>query len=170
MFRKINTFCLLFSIIFVFSNVAVFGQDTSDWNKVILQVNNEIAVKTTNNKTVYGKLNSANANEIVINLALKKSLSNQTVTIQKSDVKKVWTTKLNLRKGLSSSTTTAIGAGVGAGIGIGIGFGALASSGGSDESYAILALSTAVGAGAGALIGYFASKSGHKKLNLIYKG
>jgi hypothetical protein len=169
MLKNATATTLLLLLLFGISFQTAFARDNKDWNNIIARVNSEVAVKMTDGKFLFGKLNSANDSEITVQLADKKTLTTQTLTIPKSEVKKAWTAKLIFGKKLGTSAATAIGAGAGAGVGYGAGWGLLAATGGSDAGYEILAITTAVGAGLGAAIGYFAGRGGHKKLDVIYQ-
>ena len=167
MLKKIILGVLFVATVFGSFQVA-FAKSPTDWKSVVSSTNNEIAVKTTSGKTIFGKLTSANDNHIIVQIADKKELTNQSTTFQRSEVKKVWFA--NLRFGKNPAIATAIGAGVGAGIGLGVGFGLLAATGGSDSTSQILAGFTAVGAGVGAGLGFLVGKvSGHQKKGLIYE-
>lgn len=154
---------------FGFMSQLTFAKTKGDWNNVTSQLNQIIAVKTTNGTMVFGKLTSANETEITLQTADKKTLTNQSSTFQRQDIKKIWTARLASGKGLNKSVSTAIGAGVGAGAGVGIGIGLLSATGGSDSAAPIIFGIVAVGAGLGALAGYFSGKKGHKKTGLIYE-
>ncbi len=169
MLKKFISVILLVVTLLGINFQTAFAKSKGDWSQVISSANNEIAVKTTNGETVFGKLNSANDTEIIIQIADKKELTNQTRTFQKSEIKKVWLAELKSRGGLGKGAATGIGAAAGAGIGTGVGAILLNTTGGSDKYVEILAVFTVVGAGAGAVAGFFAGKGGHKKKDLIYE-
>ncbi len=146
-----------------------FAKSKGDWSQVVASANNEIAVKTTNGETVFGKLTSANETEIIVQIADKKELTTQTRTFQKSEIKKVWIAELKSRGGLGKGAATGIGAAAGAGVGAGVGAILLGSTGGSDYYGLIIFTTSVIGAGAGAVAGFFAGKGGHKKKELIYE-
>ena len=168
MLKKLSLIFIFFVTIFGTNFQIAFAQSQqNDWNKVINFANNEIAVKTSNGKTIFGKLTSATASEIIVQTASKKELTNQSLTIQKSEVKKIWAA--NLRYGKNPGVTTAIGAGIGAGIGIALGAVLLAATGGSDETNQVLATGAVIGAGAGAGLGFLAGGRGHQKKDVLYE-
>ncbi len=149
-----------------------FAKSKGNWSEVVASANNEIAVKTTNDETIFGKLTSANDTEIVVQMADKKELTTQTRTFQKSEIKKVWIAELKSRGGLGKGAATGIGAAAGAGVGAGIGVVILSTNGnGLNDEYAVpvILFTSAIGAGAGAVAGFFAGKGGHKKKELIYE-
>ena len=159
------TLFLIISILLINSGF-VFAQSNDDWNKIAGLSNKDIAVETTTKKTLFGKLTSAGADEIVIQIADKRAFTGQSQTLQKSEIKKIWFA--DLRFGKNSGVTAAIGAGIGAGIGIGLGLILLGATNGSDNAGGILAAGAAIGGGAGAALGALAGKK-HKKKELIYK-
>lgn len=165
--KNITGLLVIFLSLSLFAPFA-YGQ-SSDWNAVIALKDKEIAVKTANGKTIFGNLTAVDADSVTVQVAAKKTLTGQSVTFQKSEVKKVWTAKLKLGKGLSSGASTAIGAGAGAGAGLGIGMILLGATGGSDSGGAIVGGLIAIGAGAGAALGYFAGRGGHQKVGLVYQ-
>jgi hypothetical protein len=170
MLKKLISATLLVVALLGINFQTVFAKSTGDWSQVISSANNEIAVKTVNGQTVFGKLTSANDTEIVVQIADKKELTNQTQTFQRSEVKKVWLAELKLGGGLGRGASTGIGAAVGGGVGAGIGVALLGKNGLNDEFASLVILTTTVvGAGAGAVVGLLAGKSGHKKKDLIYE-
>jgi hypothetical protein len=169
MLKKLISATLLVVTLLGINFQTAFAKSKGDWGSIATQVTGEVAVKTVNGETVFGKLTSANETEIVVQIADKKELTNQTRTFQKSEIKKVWRAELKSRGGLGKGAATAIGAGAGAGVGAGIGAILLNSTGGSDAYFEILGVFTVVGAGAGAVAGFFAGKGGHKKRELIYE-
>lgn len=169
MLKKIISATLLSVTLLGINFQTAFAKSKGDWSQVISSANNEIAVKTFNGETVFGKLNSANETEIIIQIADKKELTNQTRTFQKSEIKKVWLAELKSRGGIGKAAATGIGAAAGAGVGAGAGIILLKSTGGSDSGDLIILGTTAIGAGAGAVLGFLAGKGGHKKKDLIYE-
>jgi hypothetical protein len=152
----------------IFGNFqTAFAKSQNDWSRVVSSTNDDIAVKTSGGKTVFGKLTSANDSQIIVQTASKKELTNQSVTIQKNEVKKVWLAKL--RFGKNPALATGIGAAVGGGIGAGLALGLLAATGGSDGTSEIIGAFTAVGAGAGAGLGFLVGRQSHKKQAVIYE-
>jgi hypothetical protein len=169
MLKKTVSLTLLVITLLGINFQVAFAKSKGDWSQVISSANNEIAIKTVDGQTYFGKLTSANDAEIVMQIADKKELTNQTMTFRKSEIKKVWRAELKSRGGLGKGVSTAIGAGAGAGVGAGIGAILLNSTGGSDAYFEILGFFTVVGAGAGAVAGLLAGKGGHKKKELIYE-
>jgi hypothetical protein len=167
MLRKIIFSGLFVIALFGISLQTAYAKKQTDWSKVVSATDNEIAVKTSNGKTVFGKLTSANDSEIVIQIASKQELTSQSMTIQKSEVKKVWFAKL--RFGKNPALATGIGAAIGAGVGFGLGYGLLAATGGSDSGREILAGTAAIGAGVGAALGYLVGRQSHQKQIVIYE-
>ena len=144
-----------------------FAKTLGDWKDLSIHVNNEVAVQPVKGKTVFGKITSVSDSEIVLQVATKKELTNQTVTMKKDEVKKVWTANLRFKD--KRAVSTGIGAAVGAGAGGGIAVGLLSATGGSDGYAEIIATFIVVGAGIGALAGFAAGRSGHEKLALVYE-
>jgi hypothetical protein len=172
MLKKIISATLLVVTLLGINFQTAFAKSKGDWSQVVLSANNEIAVKTINGETVFGKLTSANDTEIIVQIADKKELTNQTRTFQKSEIKKVWIAELKSRGGLGKGAATAVGAAAGAGVGAGVGVVILSTNGnGLNDEYAIpvILFTSVIGAGAGAVAGFFAGKGGHKKKELIYE-
>lgn len=167
MLKKIFLISLFLIISFAVDPSLIFAQTQNDWNKVVNLANSEIAVETIKRKTIFGKLTSANDNEIVVQIVDKTGLTGQTEIIKKSDVKKVWSAKLDFEK--NRGKAAAIGAGIGAGVGVGLSLILLGATNGSDDTGGIIAVGAAVGGGAGALLGALARGTRHKKQGLIYK-
>lgn len=166
MLKNFTTAIFLVVTLLVINFQVAFAQSNADWSKVTSQVNQIIAIKNANGKTIYGKLNSANESEIIMQIADKEELTGQTQTFQKNEIKKVWVANLRVKK---RGKFAAIGAGIGGGIGLGAGIGLLASTGGSDFTGEILAITTAIGAGAGAALGALLPGRGHQKKELLYE-
>ncbi len=156
-------------VLLLFISASPAAAQTGDWNALGSQINNEIAVKAKNQKTVYCVLTEADSALIKVKTSTGKSVSE--VSFRREDIDKIWLAKLSdgSRKTLLG---IGIGAAVGAGVGAGVGLIGLAATGGSDNTSGILVLSTAVGAGIGAAIGGAAgvfSHSKNKKERLIYQ-
>lgn len=143
-----------------------FAQSNQDWSKVTAQTDKIIAVQPKVGETIFGKLKSVNNDEIVLQIANKKELTNETTTFNQSQVKKVWNAEL--RFGGVDGKSVAIGAGVGAGVGLGFVAIALAATGGSDSSGEFITMFAAAGAGAGAGLAVLFSRKKHKKRELIF--
>jgi hypothetical protein len=171
MLNKIASFALIIGLITISFQTA-FAKSSNDWNSVINLGNQEVAVQTDGGQTLFGKLSSANENEIVLQVVDKSGNSVQSQTILRSSVKKVW--RAELRNGdRNTGKGAAIGAGVGA-VTLGTIFVVLQtkegdSAGGKTIGAGIGALLGAMlGVGPGAIVG-FLSKKGHKKKELIYE-
>jgi len=156
-------------VLLLFVSVSPVAAQTGDWNALTSQVNNEVAVKAENRKTVFGILTEANSDSMKVKTSVGKSASE--VSFKREEVDKIWLATLSdgSRKTLRD---VGIGAAVGAGLGAGVGLIALGATGGSDDFAGILATSTAIGAGIGAAIGGASglfSRSKNKKDRLIYQ-
>jgi hypothetical protein len=166
MLNKIASFALIL-VLTTISVQTAFAKSSKDWNSVINLVNQEVAVKTDNGQTVFGRLSSANENEIILQVTDKSGYSGQSQTILRNETKKIW--RADLRFGERS---TGKGAAIGAGVGAGIGLIALISSAKSDmpdgQAGVAVPVFAILGAGIGAVAGFF-SKKGHKKRALVYE-
>jgi hypothetical protein len=172
MLKKIISATLLVVTLLGINFQTAFAKSKGDWSSIATQVTGEVAVKTVNGETVFGKLTSANDTEIIVQIADKKQLTSQTRTFQKSEIKKVWIAELKSRGGLGKGAATGIGAAAGAGVGAGVGVAVLSANGsGLNDEYAIpvILFTSVIGAGAGAVAGLLAGKGGHKKKELIYE-
>lgn len=167
MLRKFILIPFLITSILIVNSSFAFAQTQNDWSKVVNSVNSEIAVEANKRKTVFGKLTSANDDEIVIQIADKTGLTGQTETIKKSEIKKIWSAKLNFSKNRGKSA--AIGAGAGAALGIGASLILLGATGGSDSTGEIITFGAVFGGGAGAAIGALVGSQRHKKNELLFK-
>jgi hypothetical protein len=171
MLNKIASFALII-VLTTISFQAAFAKSSNDWSSILPLVNQEVAVQTNNKQTVFGKLSSANENEIVLQVVDKSGYSGQSQTILRNDIKKIW--RAELRNGdRNTGKGAAIGAGVGA-VALGTIFVVLQtkegdSAGGKTIGAGIGALFGAMlGVGPGAIVG-FLSKKGHKKKALVYE-
>jgi hypothetical protein len=166
MLNKIASFALILALTTISFQTA-FAKSSNDWKSVINLVNQEVAAQTNNGQTVFGKLSSANENEIVLQVADKSDYSGQSQTILRNEIKKIW--RADLRFGERS---TGKGAAIGAGVGAGIGLISLIINAKSDNPDGQAGVAVPVygilGAGIGA-VGGFCSKKGHKKRALIYE-
>jgi hypothetical protein len=166
MLNKIASFTLIF-VLTTISFQAAFAKSSNDWNGIIPLVNQEIAVQTNNGQTVFGRLNSANENEIVLQIADKSGYSGQSQTISRNDIKKIWRAELRF-----GGRSTGKGAAIGAGIGAGIGLISLISNAKSDnpdgQAGVAVPFYAIIGGGIGAVAGFF-GKKGHKKKALVYE-
>jgi hypothetical protein len=172
MLKKVISSALLVVTLLGINFQTAFAKSKGDWSQVVSSANNEIAIKTVGGETVFGRLTSANETEIIVQIADKKELTNQTITFGKAEVKKVWRAELRLGGGMSRGKAAAIGLGAGAGVGAGIGVGILYGNGSNvNDEYApaVILFTAVIGAGAGAVAGLLAGRSGHKKKDLIYE-
>lgn len=156
-------------VLLLFVSAFPVAAQTGEWNALASQVNNEVAVKGENRKTVFGILTEANSDSIKVKTSVGKSASE--VSFKREEVDKIWLATLS-----SGSRKTLRGVGIGAAVGAGLGAGAglilLGATGGSDDFAGILGASTAIGAGIGAAIGGASglfSGSKNKKDRLIYQ-
>lgn len=156
--------CLI--LVFVAASVPpVFGvqnQQSNNWSALNNHLNEEIAVKTKNQKTLFGVLRSLSDNELKLQV-VKKEYSNE-VSINRAEIEKIWLAKL--RFGRNTTKGAGIGAGAGAGIGL-VYVIANRKSGDGQVGIAIPAFAL-YGAGIGAVIGFLSRKK-HKKEQLIYQ-
>ncbi len=161
-----NKFISLLAIISIFplSAFSLYGQTKNVWAAVENLAGQEVAVKTRNGKMHYGIVKASDSDKIVLQIAGKKRLSQDEMTFEKSEVKKIWRALLFV-----NDRNTGKGALIGAGVGtVTIGVPALAE--GSDDGLhgAGLFLGAIGGAAAGGIVGFFTRKK-HKKRDLIYK-
>jgi hypothetical protein len=171
MFNKIASFTLII-VLTTISFQTALAKSSGDWNSVINLANQEVAVQIDGGQTLFGRLNSANDIEIMMQVVDKSGNSGQTQTISRSSIKKVW--QAELRNGdRNTGKGAAIGAGVGA-VTLGTIFIILQTKegdpiGGKAVGAGIGALFGAMlGVGPGAIVG-FLSKKGHKKKALVYE-
>lgn len=169
MMQKSFSFLLIVSLFLISTNF-VLAQTSNNWTAVENAVNQEVTIKTTNGR-LYGILKSVSADNLVLQIAGNKTLSQEERTVSRSDIRQIHRALLfvndrNIGKG------TLIGAAIGAGAGAAIGGAALGSTGGSDEAGLILGVSILLGAASGVVggaVGGFFWKTKHKKRDLIYK-
>ncbi len=156
-------------VLILFVSVSPVAAQTGDWNAVTSQVNNEIAVKAKNRKTVYGILTEAEADLIKVKTSGGSGVSE--VSFRREEVEKIWLATLT-KDSNKTLRGVGIGAAVGAGLGAGLALIALAATGGSDNAAKVIVPPTLIGAGIGAAIGgasSFFSRSKNKKERLIYQ-
>lgn len=136
--------------------LSFYAQATNDWSVVAaLSAGQSVRVETKSGQKLDGEIVSANANGVSV------SANGQTRNFDAVDVKKVYRVgKASRGKG------AAIGAAIGAGAGAGVGAGALASTGGSDDTWSVFWPFVAIGTGIGAATGALLSR---KKRTLIYE-
>lgn len=163
MFRKILSIIAMSSILLISGNL-VSAQTKGNWAAVENIVGQEVAVKTQNGKMQYGIIKSVDANSLVLQTAGNKGLTQNEITINQNDVKKLWRALLFV-----NDRNTGKGALIGAGIGAGAGFITYAATRNDGPlAGAAVPLYTVVGAGIGAAVGFFVKKK-HKKRDLVYK-
>lgn len=164
MLIKIISLVLMFTF-FSLSSQTAFAQKDS-WDSVKSVVTQEVAIKKNAGDMFFGRLNSVNENELVIQIANKTNLTTTNLTINKTEVEKVWQATLRFNE-----RNTAKGALIGAGVGAAIGVAVTVSATKKSDSDGLEALSIPIimlpAAGLGAIFGFF-SKKGHKRGKLIY--
>ncbi len=164
MTKKIFAFFLTTLILFtsVSALTAQTTAGTSSWDTLNTYLNQEIAVKAGNRKTVFGILTSVTADAITVRAADKNNATE--VSLRREDIEKIWLAVLN-----ASARKTLIGAAIGAGVGAGIGLIALKSSDGEGGAFgAAVPVYAVVGAVVGGVAGFFI-KDKNKKDRLIYR-
>jgi hypothetical protein len=155
------------TVLFLFPCASLVSAQTNnrlgDWNTLSSHLNNEIAVKAENRKTVFGILSNAGSGEIKVRTSNKNNVSE--AVFKREEVEKIWLAKLD-----SSSRKTLLGAGLGAAVGAGIGLIALSANRdeGGGAFGAAVPLYAAVGALVGGVAGFFARQK-NKKERLIYQ-
>jgi hypothetical protein len=129
----------------------------NDWSGVkALPVEGRLLVETKDGKKIEGKLESVSDTDLSL------SRKDKTVTVEKSDVKKIY------RIGREpTAKTLVIGTGIGAAVGAIVGVAALAGTGGSDDTGGVLTKFIAAGAALGATAG--ALGLAFKKRTLVYE-
>lgn len=160
-----KNFAHFFTVLFLLAFVSITQAQTSDWDSLGSNLNNEIAVKAKNKKTVFGILTNHDSDTIKIQTSDKKNVKE--VSFKREEVEKIWQAKLN-----ESSRNTLLGAGIGAAVGAGIGFGLLSTVDRNERGGAYGAavpFYAVVGALVGGTTGFFVRKKGNKKERLIYK-
>ncbi|MEP6924271.1 MAG: hypothetical protein ABI954_07385 [Pyrinomonadaceae bacterium] len=161
---KMLTFSLMLALFLtsVPPTSAKQNSQTNDWNSLKNYLNSEVAVKTANQKTVYGVLREAGNEELKL-LVVKKSYQNE-VLLKRGEVERVWLAKLKF--GRNTIKGAGIGALAGAGAGLGL---VLANRDSGDGQIGIAVPVFAIyGAGIGAVIGFLVRKK-HKKGEIIYQ-
>ncbi len=167
MLKRSASFLTIISIMFISSNFA-FGQSKTDWTTVERSLNQEVAVKTSGG-TIYGIIKSADANGLVLQMAGKKTLTQEEKTVSRNDIKQIRRALLFV-----NDRNTAKGALIGAGIGaLAMGIPAVVQTedefgSGDPLAGAGFFLGAIGGAAIGGVAGFFIKKK-HKKRDLIYK-
>lgn len=163
MFRKLFSILTMSAVLFVSSGLT-FGQSKNNWSAVEDLADQEVAVKTKSGMK-YGIVRSVDVDGLVLQLAGKKRMSQNEMTISKNDIKKIWRAFL-----FANERNTGKGALIGGGTGLGAGIIYARSDAAKGDGQASIAIPylAVVGAGIGGVIGYF-SKKKHKKQELVYK-
>jgi small nuclear ribonucleoprotein (snRNP)-like protein len=165
MTKRIFALSLTISVLIasVSTLAAQTGNRTGSWDTLDSYLNNEVAVKAEDRKTVFGFLISVSADAITVRTADKNNVAE--VSLRRENIEKIWLAELN-----GSSRNTLKGAGFGAAIGAGIGAAALLAN--RDErggAYgAAVPFYAAVGAVFGGVAGFFV-RNKNKKERLIYR-
>ena len=162
---------LVITAFLLMSVTTAFGKPRGTWKDVTNLVGQEIVVKiNTRRSKIYGVLKAADDKGIKIQIAGKKSMSPDEISLKREQIKKVWRALLFVGR-----RKTAKGAIIGAAAGGAILGGVAASTAdsgetGEDGPFTVVAIviGAGLGAGLGALAGFFI-KSPHKKRDLIYK-
>jgi hypothetical protein len=167
MVQKSFSFLLIFSLLLISSNL-VLAQSTNNWSAVEGSVNQEVAVKTGSG-TSYGVIKSVNADNLVLQVAGSKNLTQEEKTVNRSDIRQIRRALLFV-----DDRNTAKGALIGAGVGaLALGIPAVAQKPddfgtGRALAGAAFLLGAMGGAAVGGVAGFF-TKRKHKKRDLIYK-
>lgn len=165
MFMTKKNFAHLFTVVLLLVFVSITQAQTSVWDSLGSNLNNEIAVKAKNKKTVFGILTNQDSDTIKVRTSDKKNVTE--VSFNREEVEKIWQAKLS-----ESSRNTLLGAGIGAAVGAGIGLVALSTvdrDNGGGAYGAAVPIYAVVGAVIGGTAGFFIRKSGNKKERLIYR-
>lgn len=151
------------SIIFISNNFAL-AQKRGSWTDVQNLVNQEVAVKAGNGKTIYGILKSVEDTGIRLQIAEKRAVSANETALSRGEIKKIWHANLfvNQRK---TGTGALIGAVVGSAA-----IGGIAVAQGDDDGLAAagFVIGAIPGALAGGVVGFFTRKK-HKKGVLVFE-
>lgn len=157
---SILTIC---SIILLSNNFAL-AQKRGSWEGVQNLVNQEIAAKTRNGKTIYGVLKSADDSGLKLRIAEKKSVSQNETFLARDEVEKIWRAVLFINK-----RNTVKGALIGAAVGsAGMGGIAMAQDSKDPLSGAGFILGAIPGALVGGTIGFFTKKK-HSKGEPVFE-
>ncbi len=164
MLNKIASFALIL-VLTTISIQPAFAKSSNDWNDVIRLVNTDVAVQETGGNAIFGTLLLANENEITLQVVGKNLVSNQSQTILRTNVKKVWRAELRF-----GERNTGKGAAIGAVAGVVAAVIYIKKPENRSDGQAALAIPvyTILGAGIGAIGGFFVKK-GHKKKALVYE-
>jgi len=164
MTKRISALFLTISILFTSASTiaAQTKRGVGSWEALNSYLNNEVAAKAEDRKTVFGVLTSVDANVVTVQTSDQNNVTE--VLFRREEVEKIWLAKLNI-----SSRKTLIGAGVGAGIGVGIGAIALKNSDERGGAYgAAVPFYAVCGALVGGVAGFFVRQK-NKKERLIFQ-
>ena len=78
-------------------SIFAFGKGKQDWSDVKSLAGKEVAVKTKT-KMRYGVIKSVLADSLILQVAGKKNLTSNEITINRSEIKKVWRAGTAFRK------------------------------------------------------------------------
>lgn len=163
MFRKFLSVFAMSSILLVSASFS-FGKTQSDWSAVENLVGQEVAIKVAGGNKHFGVVKSVDSETLVLKLAGKKTISQDEVSLKRSDIRKIWRALLYVND-RNTGKGFLIGAATGA---VALGIPTVAM--GNDDGLAPVGF--IVGGVTGALIGGvtgFFIKSKHKKRDLVYK-
>ena len=161
---KLLSLFLIFTF-FSLSSQTAFSQNNA-WDSVKNVVTQEIALKKQTGEIIFGRLNSVNEKELVIQIATKTDLTTTILTINKAEVKKIWQAALRFDE-RNTTKGALIGAGVGAAIGIPVTVSATKKEGADGLEALSIPIIMLSAAGIGAIFGFFTKKR-HKRGKLIY--
>lgn len=161
---KIFSLLIIFAFFTLSAQTALAQKD--DWNSVKGLINQEIAFEKSSGEIVFGRINSVNDTEFVIQIADKTGLTNNSLTVSKPEVNRIWLATLRFDE-RNTTKGALIGSAIGAAIGTVVYLGTKKEDADGLEALYI-PIFTLPAAGVGALIGYI-SKKGHKRGKLIYK-
>lgn len=158
---KLVSSFLIIAICLVSAPAVAAGKQTGDWNSLSSRLNEEIAVKARNQKTVFGILIKFADDEITVQ-ADDNALSK--IAFKRDEVEKIWLAKL--KGGRNIGKGALIGAGAGAAIGLVY---VSANRKSADGQLSLVVPTLAIyGAGIGAAVGFFRRQKNRKK-QLIYQ-
>ncbi|MDQ4122016.1 MAG: hypothetical protein M3209_11295 [Acidobacteriota bacterium] len=144
-----------------FKIAAAERKQIGDWSAVSGRLNEEIAVKAQNQKTVFGILIKFADDEITLQTT-NNGLSK--IAFKREEIEKIWLAKL--KGGRNTGKGALIGAGTGAAVGL---IYIIANRQSADGQLSLALPAMAIyGAGIGAGIGFFARQKNRKK-QLIYQ-
>lgn len=161
---KYISYLLIISLFLIPASTArasVERKQTNDWNSLSSRLNEEIALKSKNQKTVFGILIKFHEDEITIQTS-GTTLSQ--IAFKRAEVEKIWLAELKGERNIGKGAIFGAGAGAGAGL-----IYVVANRKNGDGQLAVSVPVLAIfGAAAGAAIGFF-SRSRNQKRQLIYQ-